>query len=347
MEQIIRNALENMDPETRLPAGTTDAQVDAAITKIMRTTPEIFWFEGVYKYIAASGLLRLRYPFSIIERDQMRHKIKWAVRYYFRPDNLVELSDLEKVTYVYWWLSWRCQYFQYARHPNSIVGVFLDHKARGEGFAKAAQLLLRLLGVRCELVYGRFREELIAYEHLCWNRVYIDGVPFHLDVSCADYTRGCFYHPPEGYHIISRRLWNFFCKSDADIDYNRIVDPDCRSCRCRHSLALRNVDVTTLYDINLCGPVIASREPVACVVLDAEIVEVEPDTAPEISETHPATTFFIPAWSVKPQRLRRKSKLKVTHRRPLPNLPQYYVHAPQTVSLHCRGAPLPPAIDSG
>lgn len=346
MEQIIRNALENMDPETRLPAGTTDAQVDAAITKIMRTTPEIFWFEGVYNYTSASGRLQLKYTFGIIERNELRCKINMAVRYNFQPDNLSGLSDLEKVTYVYWWLSWRCQYFQYARRPNSIVGVLLDRKARGEGFAKTAQLLLRLLGVRCELVYGRFREE-FTYEHVCWNRVYIDGNPFHLDVSCADFTRGCYYHPPEGYHIISRRLWNFFCKSDADIDYNRVVDPDCCTCRCRHSLKLNNVDVVILDNLNPYDPVVTSRTSVARVVLDAEIVEVEPDTEPEISEKRPAPSFFIPAWSVKTQRLRRKSKLKVPVRRPVENLPQYHVPGQRYVSPRCRGAPPAPATDSG
>ena len=346
MEQIIRNALENMAPETSLPSGTTDAQVDAAITKIMRTTPEIFWFEGVYKYDTDCVRLELSYPFGISERNALRNKINMVLCYYFQPEKLAALSNLEKVTYVYWWLAGRCQYFEFARRPNSIAGVLVDRKARGEGFAKAAQLLLRLLGVRCELVYGRFREE-FSYEHLCWNRVYIDGNPFHLDVSCADLTRGCYYHPPEGYRIISRRLWDFFCKSDADIAYNRVVDPDCATCRCRHTLQLRNVSVLPLNNLNPYDPAFIPPASVARVTLDAEIVEVAPDCTTGISEKRPAPAFFIPAWSVKPQRLRRKSKLKVPLRRPLENLPQYHVHEPQAVSLHCRGAPMPPAIDSG
>lgn len=346
MEQIIENALEKMVSGVRLPDGTTSDQVSAAITKIMRARPEIFWFDGVYNYDPATALLELNYPFGVAERDGLRHKINLAVRCCFQPDNLAEFSDLEKVTYVYWWLSWRCQYFDYARHPNSIVGVFLDGKACGEGFAKAAQLLLGLLGIRCELVYGRFREQ-FTYEHLCWNRVYIDGVPFNLDVSCADYTRGCFYHPPEGYHIISRRLWNFFCKSDADIAYNRVIDPDCCTCRCRHSLKLDNVDVSTLYDINPYGPVVTSRKSVARVDIDAEIVEVEPDNAPEISENRSAPTCFIPAWSVKVKRLRRKPKLKVRYHTGPKKLLQYHVPAQPPVSPCCRGAPLAPAIDSG
>lgn len=279
--EILVDALEAMASEAALPAGTKEAAVHAAVKAIMRTHPEIFWFSGDYSYDVSRAVISFRYPRDRQWRDQTREKIDYRVRYEFRPDRLLNLSDLEKVTYVYWWIAWRCHYYDYAKYPDSIAGVLADRFSCGQGFAKAAQYLLAMLGVRSELVYGRFINTRDFGEHVCWNRVYIDGRPFHFDVGVADLQRGIYYHPLHGYNIIGGCLWDFFCKSDSDIAYSRVIDDDCRTCACRHSLHLRDVGVKTVTTMAPGWTAASDYTPDPQVYIDGEIVECRPEPALE------------------------------------------------------------------
>ena len=279
--KIILDALEAMASEVQLPAHTGEAEVSAVFKTISRENPEIFWFSGRYAYDPATARVALRYSRGRDWRDKMREIIDFMIRYEFRPERLLGLSDLEKVTYVYWWISSRCRYSRRAMYPDSIAGPLTDRYSSSEGFARAAKYLLGLIGVRSELVYGRFLDKFISSEHLCWNRVYIDGHPFHVDLGVADIQRGFLYDPTYGYKIFGGFLWDFFCLSDSDIARSRTIDDDCRTCACRHSLRLRDVGVRLVSCTCPGRPEGQEFQPWPDVHLDGEIVEIEPAPAPE------------------------------------------------------------------
>lgn len=310
--EIIVEALEAMAPEVQLPASTAETEVCAAFKTISREKPEIFWFSGRYTYDPATARVALRYSRAKDWRDKMREIIDFRVRYEFRPERLIGLSDLEKVAYVYWWISLRCRYSTHAMYPDSIVGPITDRYSTCEGFARAAKYLLGLIGVRSELVYGRFIEKFGSHEHLCWNRVYIDGRPFHVDLGMADIQRGFLYDPIYGYNIFGGFLWDFFCMSDGDIARCRTIDDDCRTIACRHSLRLRDVDVKLVSCTCPGRPESEEFRPRPEVHIDGEIVECEPAPTPEpvepvadITETHENKTVHS---AHKPRRTRRFRK---------------------------------------
>ena len=96
------------------------------------------------------------------------------------------LSDVQKALLVHDRLAVLCEYdaavnTKEGAGPNvrNLYGVLVEHKAVCEGYARAYNYLLAKVGIRCEKVDSD------QLNH-SWNMVYIDGKPYHVDVTRDD-----------------------------------------------------------------------------------------------------------------------------------------------------------------
>lgn len=72
-----------------------------------------------------------------------------------------------------------------AADASTIYGVFINQKAVCSGYAKAYQYLLTQVGIESVYVLGQGISEQGTEEHI-WNMVYLEGNPYHIDVTWDD-----------------------------------------------------------------------------------------------------------------------------------------------------------------
>lgn len=92
------------------------------------------------------------------------------------------MSDLEKVKYVYEWIGENNTYdqlFTYASKNQSIYNVFMKKNAVCAGFAKASQVIFQNIGINSMTVTG-----MSSGLHM-WNIVEIDGKWYYYDSTIA------------------------------------------------------------------------------------------------------------------------------------------------------------------
>lgn len=77
------------------------------------------------------------------------------------------------------------QQTEQAADASSIYGVFINQKAVCSGYAKAYQYLLTQVGIESVYVLGQGISEQGTEEHI-WNIVYLEGNPYHIDVTWDD-----------------------------------------------------------------------------------------------------------------------------------------------------------------
>ena len=64
---------------------------------------------------------------------------------------------------------------------DSVSGALVEGKASSEGIAMAYELLCDRVGIECQVVRGKYKNQ----DH-CWNLVTIDDQSWHLDVTAGE-----------------------------------------------------------------------------------------------------------------------------------------------------------------
>lgn len=184
-------ALADMSSETELSDGQLaildDARIDKIFQCVMNDHPEFFYVTGyaytVYTYgeeitrISFSGT----YTMEKEERDERLLAIEAAVEEILAGlDPLA--SDYEKVRYVYDYLVCHTEYDKQAEDNQNICSVFLNDRSVCQGYAKAAQHLLKRLGLKVTLIIGK----VYTGDSHAWNLVWVDGEPYYMDVTWGD-----------------------------------------------------------------------------------------------------------------------------------------------------------------
>lgn len=210
----------------------TQDEVRKAIRIFMRKHPEIFWFSHLYRFDQSSSTLYLKYNFIPKKKDFFSKEIDNAVSFLFQPDRLKNLSELEKVTYVYKWIVNNTTYNEYSSFNQTIYSVLINRNSVCTGYAKTAQYLLGILGVESELAFGRFHADKSDGGRHGWNIVKIDGDWYHVDFCLADPTLKYLLNKNESPIEFDGLLWNYFCKPTDYILRNRSIEfleqyPDC------------------------------------------------------------------------------------------------------------------------
>ena len=92
-----------------------------------------------------------------------------------------EVSDYEKVLYVYRTLIEETDYSVEAENNQNIISTFVTHETVCQGYSYGAQYLLDKLGVPCITVCGTSEGE-----NHSWNLIKMDGEYYYMDVTWGE-----------------------------------------------------------------------------------------------------------------------------------------------------------------
>lgn len=196
-----------------------------AIRNIMRDNPDIFWFDHQYRFDESAACIEFRYIFSAKRVEEIKQDIKDVVDNDFCIDYVKTLKVQEQIAYVYKWLVNYCNYNTNSAYNQSIYSVFIRRNSVCTGYAKAAQYLFGLLGVKSRLIFGRLNKDREDGRH-CWNIVKCDNRHYHFDASLGEGTLDGILATAGIHGLLRIECVNyaFLCKSDNDILKTRSIE---------------------------------------------------------------------------------------------------------------------------
>lgn len=244
---IIEQAIRSFATSVEVPNTSTENDIYHAIRQIMRENPDIFWFSHQWRYSQAEAVVRFRYTIDKEYSEKIKRQIENVVQKDFKLDFVCTLSVREQVMYVYKWIALYCNYNIHSAHNQTIYSVFVQRNSVCTGIAKAAQYLLKLLGIESRLVFGKMNNSEKDSRH-CWLIVNIEGLWVHLDPTFAlpeteHLLRQCGVKPLQGVDCL---FYNFFCVDSATIKLSRTIEEEVLLPECNG-----NVDYATLQNITV------------------------------------------------------------------------------------------------
>lgn len=157
---------------------------DGKITPLKPGTTQVILTVGEYKSFAditvkASAYNAVKGEYQGVGEDE---KAAAKVVSDFIEKNIKSgMSTYEKVRLVHDYIISNTEYKnRNDERDHNILGPLLDGYAVCEGYAKAFDLFMYAMDIECILVTGEAREP-----H-AWNIVWIDGVPYHIDLTWDD-----------------------------------------------------------------------------------------------------------------------------------------------------------------
>lgn len=178
----ILSAILNHQEEITLSC-TEEAIMRRAYGAVCADYGGLFWVEGYVftKYLQGEEIVGLEFAPSYTqtrkERKQTQQQIDVVVDKWLSGIAITD-TDYDKVKYVYNLLSTKVEYAEGAPDSQNIVSVFLKGKTVCQGYACAAQYLLRQLGIESTIVTGTA----LGNAH-AWNLFQMDGEYYYMDVT--------------------------------------------------------------------------------------------------------------------------------------------------------------------
>lgn len=154
-----------------------------AYTAVCADYGGLFWVNGYVftKYTREGETVGLEfapnYTMTEEERQQIQKKIDSVVEEWLGGVSITD-TDYDKVKYIYDLLSTRVEYVEGAENSQNIISVFLDGKTVCQGYACAAQYLMKQLGIPCVIVAGTALGDAHA-----WNLFQMNGAYYYMDVT--------------------------------------------------------------------------------------------------------------------------------------------------------------------
>ena len=230
----------------------------------MRDNPDLFWFSHQWHYSQENANVRFRYTIDKEHSEKVKRQIEDVVQKDFKLDFVRTLSVREQVMYVYKWIALYCNYNIHSAHNQTIYSVFVQRHSVCTGIAKAAQYLLKLLGIESRLVFGKMNNSEKDSRH-CWLIVNIEGMWFHLDPTFAlpeteHLLRQCGVEPLRGDDFL---FYNFFSVDTATIKQSRTIEEEELLPVC-----IENVEHTILQNINVTPSRNGEQAGLGCLLSD-------------------------------------------------------------------------------
>lgn len=143
----------------------------------------LFWVNGYVftKYTKGEETVGLEfapnYTMSEEERQQTQQQIDRVVEEWLGGISITD-TDYDKVKYIYELLSTNTEYVEGAENSQNIISVFLNGQTVCQGYACAAQYLMKQLGIFSVIVSGTALGDAHA-----WNLFQMDGAYYYMDVT--------------------------------------------------------------------------------------------------------------------------------------------------------------------
>lgn len=154
-----------------------------AYTAVYADYGGLFWVNGYVftKYMQGDEQVGLEfapsYTMTEEERQQIQQQIDKVVEQWLGNISITD-TDYAKVKYIYELLSTNTEYAEEAPNSQNIISVFLNGQTVCQGYACAAQYLLKQLGIQSVIVSGTALGEAHA-----WNLFQMNGAYYYMDVT--------------------------------------------------------------------------------------------------------------------------------------------------------------------
>jgi hypothetical protein len=170
---------------------TSDDAVELVFDYVMTDHPELFYVSG-YQYTdykVGDETSRISFTGTYIydekEVASRKTRINEAVNRCLAGAP-ASTDEYQIVKYVYEYIIKNTEYDMNAVDNQNICSVFLGGRSVCNGYAKAAQLLLNKLGVKCTFVTGMVTTKGGQQFRHAWNLVLCNGAFYYLDVTWGD-----------------------------------------------------------------------------------------------------------------------------------------------------------------
>lgn len=227
IKTIIENAIREHQTEVIIYKELSQNDVYYAIRQVMRENPDIFWFSHQWHFSELEARVKLRYTIDKKRCEKITKQIEDVIMHDFRLLYTQNLSAQEKVMYIYKWIAIYCNYNIHSAHNQTIYSVFVHRHSVCTGIAKAAQHLLKLVGIECKLVFGKMNNSEKDSRH-CWLIINLEGQWYHLDPTFAfpeteQMLHKCGIMPVQGDDLL---FYNFFCVDTDTIKKSRAIEEE-------------------------------------------------------------------------------------------------------------------------
>lgn len=150
--------------------------------------PEIFWVSNVFGYYSDKSvtMVHLYSEFSSDDINSMQKKLDTTVNQ-FLSEVPKDLSEYRRERFIHDKMLENCTYADNVKtsedNPNAFTmyGVLIENSAVCEGYTRAMQYLLKMVGIKSITVNGYSKNELHQ-----WCLVNIDDKWYHLDATWND-----------------------------------------------------------------------------------------------------------------------------------------------------------------
>lgn len=227
LKELIEKTIRGHVTQMFIPAGTTQDDVYQCIRSIMRENPDIFWFSHQWKYTENDQTIRFQYTISKERSITAKRQIEDVIQNDFQISNVFQLSTPEQIMYVYKWIALYCKYNIYSAYNQTIYSVFVCRNSVCTGYAKAAQYLLKILGIESRLVFGTMHHAEKGSRH-CWLIVKVNNQWYHTDPTFAEPEISDLLIKAGVEPILGAKglVYNYFCCDTDSIKRSRIIEDE-------------------------------------------------------------------------------------------------------------------------
>ena len=191
--------------------------------------PELFWCDGQMQVTSYEQYAEIQpvYTYTGEEKDKRQAEIEAARAECFSGLS-GDMSEYDKIKYVFEYLVNTVDYNLDAPDNQNIYSALVGKASVCAGYSRAAQYLLRQLGIECIYVTGNIPNQ---GAH-AWNIVKCNGQYYQMDVTFGDPV---FIEEEGGTRPPGQSInYDYLCCSDAEIMKNHTADifvtfPQCTS----------------------------------------------------------------------------------------------------------------------
>ena len=167
------------------------ADVDAAFIAFLNDNPSCFWLNKSFTLKSSALTKYIALEYTVENSEQLKTQQTELLAKLSEAQALINsgMSSFEKELVLHDWMLSSITYSQEAasdsdgKFPETYTayGALVTKSAVCEGYSRAMQLLLHMVGIDNYLIYG----EVDNNSHM-WNIVEIDGEKYHLDSTWDD-----------------------------------------------------------------------------------------------------------------------------------------------------------------
>ncbi len=181
----ILNKIEEHPGYIKIPH-LTNEEFNNVFFAVKNDNPQILCFADSCNMISflSSSFLELNYKYSRDECSQMEKELDAAADSIASQATEYE-DEFERELFIHDYIIKNCVYEE-SENDSSAYGALIDGKAVCSGYSRAAMLVLCKAGIVSTVATGTGISETLGNISHMWNIVWIDGKPYHLDVTWDD-----------------------------------------------------------------------------------------------------------------------------------------------------------------